>query len=245
MTLRRRGNLRGCIGTLSPEGDLTRMVPRFALRAAFEDPRFPPLSSEELPECEIEISVLTPPAPVEDPDEIEVGRDGLIIDAEGESGLLLPQVATEWGFDRERFLAEVCRKAGLSPAAWRAPGARLWTFQAEVFAEGRRADDGAGHRKPAEEDRDAEEVAFPLSPRERDGVRAPEKPKSKWKAGRRSRPHPNPLPGERGLERGGIEEQGRGHRGVQGVHRRPHRDRVSAGRGSGRRRREGRFPPIR
>jgi AmmeMemoRadiSam system protein A len=135
VTLRRRGNLRGCIGTLSPEGDLSRMVPRFALRAAFEDPRFPPLSSEELPECEIEISVLTPPAPVEDPDEIEVGRDGLIIDAEGESGLLLPQVATEWGFDRERFLAEVCRKAGLSPAAWRAPGARLWTFQAEVFAE--------------------------------------------------------------------------------------------------------------
>jgi AmmeMemoRadiSam system protein A len=135
VTLRRRGNLRGCIGTLSPEGDLTRMVPRFALRAALEDPRFPPLAPEELPECEIEISVLTPPAAVEDPETIEIGRDGLIIESRGQSGLLLPQVATEWGFDRERFLAEVCRKAGLSPGAWREPGARLWAFQAEVFGE--------------------------------------------------------------------------------------------------------------
>lgn len=135
VTLRRRGNLRGCIGTLSPEGDLSRMVPRFSLRAAFEDPRFPPLSADELPECDIEISVLTPPAPVEDPETIEVGRDGLIIEARGQSGLLLPQVATEWGFDRGRFLAEVCLKAGLSPGAWREPGARLWAFQAEVFGE--------------------------------------------------------------------------------------------------------------
>lgn len=135
VTLRRRGQLRGCIGTLSPEGDLTRMVPRFALRAAFEDPRFPPLTSEELPECEIEISVLTPPAPVEDPAGIVIGRDGLIIEARGQSGLLLPQVATEWDFDRERFLAEVCRKAGLPPEAWREPGAQIWSFQAEVFGE--------------------------------------------------------------------------------------------------------------
>ena len=135
VTLRRRGKLRGCIGTLSPEGDLTRMVPRFALRAAFGDPRFPPLTGDELPECDIEISVLTPPAPVEDPETIEIGRDGLIIEARGQSGLLLPQVATEWGFDRERFLAEVCRKAGLSPDAWRESGARIWAFQAEVFGE--------------------------------------------------------------------------------------------------------------
>lgn len=135
VTLRRRGELRGCIGTLSPEGDLSRMVPRFALRAAFEDPRFPPLSAEELPDCDIEISVLTPPAPVEDPESVEIGRDGLIVEARGQSGLLLPQVATEWGFDRERFLAEVCRKAGLPSGAWREPGARLWSFQAEVFGE--------------------------------------------------------------------------------------------------------------
>jgi len=135
VTLRRRGQLRGCIGTLSPEGDLTRTVPRFALRAALEDPRFPPLSSDELPECSIEISVLTPPAPIGNPETIEIGRDGLIIELKGRSGLLLPQVATEWGFDRERFLAEVCRKAGLPPGSWREPGTRLWAFQAEVFGE--------------------------------------------------------------------------------------------------------------
>ncbi len=135
VTLRRRGNLRGCIGTLAPEGDLSRMVPKFALRAALGDPRFPPLSAEELVECDIEISVLTPPTPLEDPEALEIGRDGLILEARGSSGLLLPQVATEWGFDRHRFLAEVARKAGLPADAWRDPDARIWVFQAEVFAE--------------------------------------------------------------------------------------------------------------
>jgi AmmeMemoRadiSam system protein A len=135
VTLRRRGQLRGCIGTLAPDGDLSRTVPKFALQAAFGDPRFPPLTPEELPECDIEISVLTPPAPLENPEELAVGRDGLILEARGRSGLLLPQVATEWGFDRERFLAETSRKAGLPADAWRDPEARLWTFQAEVFGE--------------------------------------------------------------------------------------------------------------
>ncbi len=135
VTLREDGELRGCIGTLAPEGDLGRMVPRFARRAAFDDPRFPPLGPDELPRCEIEISVLSPPERVADPAEIEVGRDGLILEARGRSGLLLPQVATEWGFDRARFLEELSRKAGLPPDAWRDPEARLWRFQAEIFAE--------------------------------------------------------------------------------------------------------------
>jgi len=139
VTLRRDGRLRGCIGTLTPEGDLARTVPRFALRAAFEDPRFPALTNEELPDCTIEISVLTPPRPVEKPEEIAVGRDGLIIELGGRRGLLLPQVAAEWGFDRLMFLAEVSRKAGLPPDAWRLPGARLWSFQAEVFSEEERS----------------------------------------------------------------------------------------------------------
>jgi AmmeMemoRadiSam system protein A len=139
VTLRRDGRLRGCIGTLAPEGDLARTVPRFALRAAFEDPRFPALTNEELPACTIEISVLTPPRPVEKPEEIAVGRDGLIIELGGRRGLLLPQVAAEWGFDRLTFLAEVSRKAGLPPDAWRLPGARLWSFQAEVFSEEERS----------------------------------------------------------------------------------------------------------
>ena len=135
VTLRKGGELRGCIGTLAPEGDLARAVPRFALKAAMEDPRFPPLSPDELADCRVEISVLSAPVPVEDPAEIEIGRDGLILDARGRSGLLLPQVATEWGFDRERFLFEVARKAGLPPGAWNEPGATLWRFEAEVFEE--------------------------------------------------------------------------------------------------------------
>ncbi|MEO8431974.1 MAG: AmmeMemoRadiSam system protein A [Acidobacteriota bacterium] len=135
VTLRQGGELRGCIGTLAPEGDLGRTVPRFARRAAFDDPRFPPLSPEELALCDIEISVLSPPERVSDPAEIEIGRDGLILEAKGRSGLLLPQVATEWGFDRDRFLDEVSRKAGLPAGAWSEPEARLWRFQAEIFAE--------------------------------------------------------------------------------------------------------------
>lgn len=135
VTLRIDGNLRGCIGTLAPEGDLSRAVPRFALKAAFEDPRFPGLTEEELPVCAIEISVLSPPRPLENPEEVVVGRDGLMIEFGGRRGLLLPQVATEWGFDRTRFLAEVSKKAGLPADAWQLPDARLWSFQAEVFAE--------------------------------------------------------------------------------------------------------------
>ena len=135
VTLRIAGRLRGCIGTLAPEGDLARTVPRFALRAAFDDPRFPPLAAHELTECALEISVLTPPRLVENPEEIVVGRDGLILEFAGRRGLLLPQVATEWGFDRETFLSELSQKAGLPPDAWRNPEARIFSFQAEVFCE--------------------------------------------------------------------------------------------------------------
>ena len=135
VTLRMGDRLRGCIGTLVPEGDLSRSVPKFALRAAFEDPRFPGLQATELLGCTIEISVLTPPRPLEDPNEIVIGRDGLILEIGGRRALLLPQVATEWGFDRPTFLAELSRKAGMPPDAWREEGAKLWTFQAEVFSE--------------------------------------------------------------------------------------------------------------
>jgi len=143
VTLRKEGQLRGCIGTLTPEGNLSEAVPRFAVRSALDDPRFEPLQETELSFCQIEISVLTPPRPVEDVSRIEVGRDGLIIEARGRSGLLLPQVATEWGFDRETFLGEVSRKAGLPAHSWQEPDARLWTFQAEVFGEDDDLADGA------------------------------------------------------------------------------------------------------
>ena len=135
VSLHKGGELRGCIGTLAPTGDVTRVVSEFALRAAFEDPRFAPLAAEELSDCRVEISVLTAPDPVASPDQIEIGRHGLILELGPRRGLLLPQVATEWGFDAERFLDEVSRKAGLPPGAWRRPEAKLWTFQAEVFSE--------------------------------------------------------------------------------------------------------------
>ena len=135
VTLHKDGRLRGCIGTLAPSGDLTRMIAQYALRAAFEDTRFPPLEVGELAACRIEVSVLTAPAPIESLEEIEIGRDGLILELEGRRGLLLPQVATEWGFGRERFMQEVAQKAGLPAGAWRDPKARLWVFQSEVFAE--------------------------------------------------------------------------------------------------------------
>jgi AmmeMemoRadiSam system protein A len=135
VTLTKDGSLRGCIGTLSPEGDLSRVVSQYAVHAAFRDPRFSPLGEKELSECRIEISVLTPPVRVGNPDEIEIGRHGLILEAGTRRGLLLPQVATLWGFDRTTFLAEVSRKAGLDPDAWRQPGTSLWTFEAEVFEE--------------------------------------------------------------------------------------------------------------
>ena len=135
VTLRRGEDLRGCIGTVAARGDITRIVSEYALRAAFEDPRFPPLASEELPGVSIEISVLGAPREISGPEDVEIGRDGLIVEAGGRRGLLLPQVATEWGFDAPAFVAEVCRKAGLPGDAWKSEGTRLWAFGAEVFAE--------------------------------------------------------------------------------------------------------------
>ncbi len=135
VTLHKSGQLRGCIGTLAPHGDLTRVISEYALRAALEDPRFPALTAEELPLCRLEISVLTAPQPIAGLQDIEIGRDGLILECRGRRGLLLPQVATEWGFDREQFLQEVSGKAGLPPDGWRDPSARVWVFRAEVFSE--------------------------------------------------------------------------------------------------------------
>ena len=135
VTLRRGEDLRGCIGTVAARGEITRIVSEYVMRAAFEDPRFPPLASEELPGVAIEISVLGAPREISGPEDVEIGVDGLIVEAGGRRGLLLPQVATEWGFDAPAFVAEVCRKAGLPGDAWRAEGTRLWAFGAEVFAE--------------------------------------------------------------------------------------------------------------
>ncbi len=127
--------LRGCIGCVEPRAEsLAEIVVRMAEAAASQDPRFPPLFPDELPEASIEISVLGPLVPVTRPEDIRIGRDGLVVERDGHRGLLLPQVAVEWGWDVQTFLAETCRKAGLPPTAWR-EGARVYRFEADVFGE--------------------------------------------------------------------------------------------------------------
>ena len=129
------GDLRGCIGSIEPVAPLCQAVSASAVNAAFRDPRFLPLRPEEIAELHLEISVMSPIVPVRDVAEIEVGRDGLIISRGGRAGLLLPQVATEHGWDRETFLRQTCVKAGLPPDAWRSEGTRIERFSAEVFSE--------------------------------------------------------------------------------------------------------------
>ncbi|MBI4517072.1 MAG: AmmeMemoRadiSam system protein A [Deltaproteobacteria bacterium] len=132
VSLHTSGRLRGCIGTLAAERSLYENVIHLAVVAAMEDPRFPPLSQAELPDTEIEISRLSAPT-LATPEEVAVGRDGVCVTSGTEVGVFLPQVATRYGWDRERFLSEACRKAELAPDAWRAPGCQLFRFQAEVF----------------------------------------------------------------------------------------------------------------
>lgn len=133
VTLKRHGQLRGCIGNIIGQGPLFRTVWNMARAAAFEDPRFPPLSQAELADLEIEISVLGPVLPCPDPELVEVGRHGLIMRQGGRQGLLLPQVPLEWGWDRAQFLAQTCRKAGLPSQAWRDPATEIYWFEAVVF----------------------------------------------------------------------------------------------------------------
>jgi len=135
VSLHKGEELRGCIGYLSDEGELYRTVQRCALSAALEDTRFNPVTLEEVAELKIEISVLSPSRRITDVGCIEVGRHGLIISLGGFRGLLLPQVATKYNWDRDTFLAQTCRKAGLPSHAWRQPGAVIQIFEAQVFSE--------------------------------------------------------------------------------------------------------------
>jgi uncharacterized protein len=134
VSVHRQGELRGCIG--HPDGDrpLAEVVGRCAVAAATEDPRFASVTPAEFDECDLEVSVLGPIEPVADPADIVVGRDGLIVEQHWHRGLLLPQVAVEYGWDRETFLAHTCQKAGLPHDAWK-KGAKLFRFEAEVFGE--------------------------------------------------------------------------------------------------------------
>lgn len=133
VTLKRQGQLRGCIGNIVGQGPLFRTVWNMARAAAFEDPRFAPLDQAELADLELEVSVLGPVQPCPYPERIEVGRHGLIVRQGQRQGLLLPQVPVEWGWDREQFLAQTCRKAGLPATAWRNASTQLFWFEAVVF----------------------------------------------------------------------------------------------------------------
>ncbi len=135
VTLHKGGRLRGCIGTFVSDRPLCETVAEMAQSAAFKDPRFPPLQPSELPEIEIEISVLSPLKEVQDPQEIQVGIHGIYLINGPFHGVLLPQVATEYGWDRTTFLDQTCLKAGMAPGCWRDPNTRILVFTAEVFGE--------------------------------------------------------------------------------------------------------------
>jgi uncharacterized protein (TIGR00296 family) len=134
-------SLRGCIGFPYPVMPLVEAVRNAAVSAATRDPRFNPVSLEEMGSVAVEVSVLTPPekiivdSPGEYPDRVLVGRDGLIVERGSNKGLLLPQVAVDWGWDAEEFLTQCCIKSYLPPDAWLTPGTEISVFRAIIFAE--------------------------------------------------------------------------------------------------------------
>ena len=135
VTLKIGEELRGCIGTVEANEPLHDAIVHCANSAAFRDPRFPPLTQEEYPLIHLEISVLSPFRPAQSPEEVVPGVHGLMITRGYYRGLLLPQVATEYDWDRETFLSYTCRKAGLPPDAWKDPSTKIEVFTAEVFSE--------------------------------------------------------------------------------------------------------------
>jgi AmmeMemoRadiSam system protein A len=133
VSLHKHGQLRGCIGSTVARLPLEQAVADAAHSAALQDPRFDPVTPDELPDIDVEISVLSPFVEIQ-PQEVEVGRHGLMVSQDFARGLLLPQVAEQRGWSAERFLEETCRKAGLPADAWK-HGAKIQAFTAEVFGE--------------------------------------------------------------------------------------------------------------
>jgi uncharacterized protein len=143
VSLHRRddGGLRGCVGVVESREPLLHNVARLAVAAARDDRRFEPVRLEELAGLAVQVSALGPMRAVR-PEDVEVGRDGLVLSCDGHRGVLLPQVPVEHGWDRETFLDRTCWKAGLPTGSWRRPEAALLAFVAEVFEE--QPDMGAG-----------------------------------------------------------------------------------------------------
>jgi AmmeMemoRadiSam system protein A len=136
VTIKRGGQLRGCLGTLEHLQELTGEVARCAADAASEDPRFSPVTVQELAELTVQVSVLGPLERLDPPvpDQITIGRHGLVIEQGRHRGVLLPQVATELRWTAEQFLRQACVKANLAPDAWQ-HGAIVYRFEAEVFGD--------------------------------------------------------------------------------------------------------------
>jgi uncharacterized protein len=135
VTLHHEGNLRGCIGNIVGVNPILQTIVEMSKSSAFRDPRFPPLSKVEYSGIDIEISILSPIEQVGDISDIVVGRDGLIVSSGFNSGLLLPQVPVEQGWDLETFLTHTCYKAGLPGDSWKKPGLKMEKFSAQVFGE--------------------------------------------------------------------------------------------------------------
>jgi AmmeMemoRadiSam system protein A len=135
VSLHRSGQLRGCIGFIEAVKPLLQTVREMAAAAAFHDPRFRPLQANELADLDIEISVLSPLRLIKSTDEIEIGKHGLYIVRGLNRGLLLPQVATQYHWDRQQFLEQTCYKAGLPPDAWKDPHTQIYVFSADIFAD--------------------------------------------------------------------------------------------------------------
>jgi AmmeMemoRadiSam system protein A len=134
VTLKKRGELRGCIGQMQPDRPLRVLTGAMALASAFDDARFSKVRANELKDIEFEISVLTPFKEVTGPSAIVVGRDGVLLQKDRRSAVFLPQVAVEERWTRDEMLDNLCVKAGLAEGCWRA-GAKFFTFQADVFKE--------------------------------------------------------------------------------------------------------------
>lgn len=135
VSLHRGEELRGCIGQISPDEELYKVVQHCALSAAFEDTRFSPVTEPEVPLLQVEISVLSLMERVHSVEDIEVGKHGLYISQGYRRGLLLPQVATQYAWTRDMFLAQTCRKAGMGENAWMDPKTVIQSFEAQVFGE--------------------------------------------------------------------------------------------------------------
>ncbi len=134
MSVYRGQELRGCIGQIEPTLALGEVVGRMAAAAARDDPRFPPVTPDELDDLRVEVSVLT--APVRTPPDVVVpGRDGVVVRRSGRQAVFLPQVAPEWGWDRDTLLTMACRKAGLPPDSWRDARTEVLTFRTQVLRE--------------------------------------------------------------------------------------------------------------